>query len=66
MGDLKAVELPIIYSLTDFFNMKKSNITFKNDCSDRIVSSGRVKKDCKKIRNFLKFIIAEKRPYSIK
>ncbi|MDD1505820.1 TniQ family protein [Lysinibacillus sp. CNPSo 3705] len=53
-------------SLTDFFNMEKSIITLKNnDCSDRKISSGRVKKDHKKIRNFLKLIIVEKRSYSL-
>lgn len=59
------ITMKLQLSLTDFINMEKSNITLKNDCIDRIVSSGRVKKDHKKIQDFLKLIIAEKRPYSI-
>ncbi|MFC9542981.1 hypothetical protein ACFTQ7_24570 [Lysinibacillus sp. NPDC056959] len=65
LNALIKITMKLQLSLTDFFNMEKSNITFKNDCSDRIVSSGRVKKDHKKILNFLKLIIAEKRPYSL-
>ncbi|MFC5591560.1 TniQ family protein [Sporosarcina soli] len=52
-------------SLTGFINMEKSKITLKGHCSDRVVPLGRVKKDHKKIQEFLGLIIAEKKSYSL-
>ncbi|WP_374965393.1 TniQ family protein [Lysinibacillus sp. RS5] len=65
LNALIKITMKLQISLAEFFNMEKSKITLKNDCFDRIVSSGRVKKDHKKIQDFLKLIIAEKRPYSL-
>lgn len=52
-------------SLTELFNLAESKISIKEDCFNSIVSSVRVKKNHKKIQDFLRIVIAENRPYSI-